>query len=102
MIGVYAVSTDRVAAFRNSVLLVNGVNPGSSAALAGLMPGDVILMVNGIRVPTAGDFVAQFMLSGPIATVTYVSGFDGSLRVAAVLADPLGRIGAFIVPVPWR
>ena len=102
MIGVYAIATDRIAAYRTSVLLVNGVNPGSPAALAGLMPGDVILMVNGARVPTAADFVTLFQLSGPIASITYVSGFDGSLRVATLPADPLGRIGAFFVPVPWR
>jgi S1-C subfamily serine protease len=101
MIGVYVVPTGQFAGYPRTVLLVNGVNPGSAAHQAGLMPGDVILQINGGQVPTADDFVRQFQMSGPIASMTYIRGMDGTTRVINVPADPMGRIGAFIVPVPW-
>jgi len=101
LIGVYGVPTDRMVNHRASMVIVNAVSPNSVAHLAGLIPGSVILSVNGMRVRTNAEYSAAFTFSGPVAHLSFVSAIDGLVHDVTVPSDPLGRIGAFLVTVPW-
>ncbi|MFL5328051.1 MAG: PDZ domain-containing protein [Gemmataceae bacterium] len=102
LIGVYGIPTDRLVNYATSVLVVNGVNAGTPAHLAGLAPGDIVLAVNGVRVSSIPDFIAAFRLSAPLATLSYISTFDGQARTVTVPSHPFGQIGAYVIVVPWR
>ena len=82
--------------------LVSDVQPGSAGALAGLMPGDVILQVDGVAIKSAGDLPAVVTMAAPGQRLSLVLWRDGQQRQVAVtlgdaskpVRDPASRTAA--------
>jgi serine protease Do len=82
--------------------LISDVEPGSAGALAGLMPGDVILQVDGVAIKSAGDLPAVVTMAAPGQRLRLGLWRDGQERQVAVtlgdaskpVRDPASRTAA--------
>ncbi len=81
-------------------VLVRGINPGSPAEQAGIMPGDLLMTINNKDIATDQDFIlATRDLKGQEITITYLrDGQEGEARLTPRLTPPVGEgpIGAVI------
>jgi Spy/CpxP family protein refolding chaperone len=72
----------------SSGVLVSGVSAGSPAEKAGVVPGDVIITVNGKEVLSSGEVVSLIQAAGPGSTVLLELNRSGQAeRISVVLGD---------------
>ncbi len=89
-----------------SMPVMGEVNPGSPAAAAGLVSGDLVRAVNGVAIVDAGQLRALIRQSPDVAMVWRVerSGRELQLVVKPRLErqgkESVGRVGAYIGAVP--
>ena len=71
--------------------LVSDVRPGSAGALAGLVPGDVILQVDGTMINSAGDLPAVVTMAAPGQRMSLDVWRDGQSHQATVTLGDAGK-----------
>ncbi|MBI5468122.1 MAG: PDZ domain-containing protein [Deltaproteobacteria bacterium] len=72
----------------SSGVLVSGVSAGSPAEAAGVVPGDVIIAVNGTEVLSSGELVTLIQAARPGASVVLELNRSGQAeRISLVLGD---------------
>jgi regulator of sigma E protease len=84
-------------AYKNEPVVVASVKPESTAARAGLQPGDRIVRINGTDVPTWRDFEDQVLLNpGQTANLAVERGGAGVAVPVEIETDDVGgeKVGA--------
>ena len=71
--------------------LVSDVQPGSAGALAGLLPGDVILQVDGTTINSAGDLPAVVTMAAPGQSLNLGVWRDGQEQQVQVTLGDAGK-----------
>lgn len=90
MVGVYSIVGVQTV---DNVNVIGGVEVGSPAAVAGLEPGDFIVMVDGERTSTWEDVYIALQESGVDGTVDLTVNHDGSQRELSIQLSDEGTLG---------
>ena len=80
--------------------LVDEIVGGSDAAIAGLLPGDLIIRVNGETITHTIDFMKAVDSSPPVAKIDYIR--DGAEQTAELVLSADGSLGIIWPRVQYR